>query len=154
VRRDDALSPRSRWRRLALLLSLLLLAASTALSGGCGDSSADCYPTDWEACACADGARGYHQCGASGEGYGACDCSGVTPGAATLDAGDAGDDGPSEAGALAPFLATCAVNADCASDVCFSFTSKGPHCTLACNADADCPAPSPGCSHMGVCKPP
>ena len=36
--------------------------------------------------------------------------------------------------------------------VCFPFTSKGPHCTVPCSADADCPAPSPGCSHMGVCK--
>ncbi|MFS8067836.1 MAG: hypothetical protein ACMG6S_15850, partial [Byssovorax sp.] len=88
----------------------------------------------------------------SGDDYGACDCSGATPGAESADAGTSGDSGPAEAGALGAFLAGCAVNADCESNVCFTFTSKGPHCTIACNADAECPAPSPGCSHMGVCK--
>lgn len=38
--------------------------------------------------------------------------------------------------------------------VCFNFQMKGPHCTHACTTAADCPAPSPGCSGMGVCKAP
>jgi hypothetical protein len=136
--------------------ALALAAAAVALfSSGCGSDGTACYPTDWEACTCAEGARGYHQCSPSGTDYGACDCSGATPGAGSLDAGHAdaaGDSGPAEAGALGAFLADCAVDADCESGVCFNFTSKGPHCTLACSADAECPAPSPGCSHMGVCK--
>jgi hypothetical protein len=138
--------------RRVLALALALVDASAVLFGGCGSDSVACYPTDWEACTCAEGARGYHQCGPSGDDYGTCDCSGATPGAESPDAGDAGDSGPAEGGALGAFLAGCTVNADCESNVCFSFTSKGPHCTIACNADAECPAPSPGCSHMGVCK--
>jgi hypothetical protein len=137
-------------RRLSLVLAGL---AAAALFGGCGSGSggAACYPTDWESCTCTDGARGYQQCVALGDDYGACDCSGVTPGAETPDAGDGG---PIEAGTLAPYLANCKVNGDCESNVCFNFTSKGPHCTIACKADAECPAPSPGCSHMGICKAP
>ena len=135
--------------RCVLALALAVVATATLFSGGCGSDSIACYPTDWEACACAEGARGYHQCSPSGDDYGACDCSGATPGAESVDAGDSG---PAEAGALGAFLASCAVNADCESDICFTFTSKGPHCTLSCSADAECPAPSPGCSHMGVCK--
>lgn len=130
----------------------LVTACAAALFGGCGSEGNACYPTDWEACTCAEGARGYHQCSPSGDDHGACDCSGATPGAESMDAGAAGDSGPAEAGALGAFLADCAVHADCESDVCFNFTSKGPHCTRACSADAECPAPSPGCSHMGVCK--
>jgi hypothetical protein len=139
-----------RWLALSSVFTLVALS-----SGACGSAGGACYPTDWEACTCADGARGYHQCAAPGDGYGACDCSGATPGLAPVDS-DAGpaDAATDEGGALAPFLAMCKVNADCESDVCFPFNSKGPHCTIACNADSDCPAPSPGCSHMGVCKPP
>jgi hypothetical protein len=138
-------------------LALVLVSLAVAAFSGCGSEGAACYPTDWEACTCADATRGYHQCVAEGDGYGACDCSGATPGLTPVSVdGGPGDAAPdaAEGGALAPFLAICKVNADCESNVCFPFNSKGPHCTIACNADADCPAPSPGCSHMGVCKPP
>ena len=124
----------------------LVAACTAALFGGCGIEGNACYPTDWEACTCAEGARGYHQCSPSGDDHGACDCSGATPGAESMDAG------PVEGGTLGAFLASCTVNAECASNVCFTFNSKGPHCTIPCNADMECPAPSPGCSHMGVCK--
>lgn len=133
----------------------VLLAAAMTLFSGCGSGGDACYPTDWEACTCADAARGYHQCAEAGDSYGACDCSGATPGLLPLGAdGGPGDAAPVDGGPLAPFLATCAVSADCESNVCYPFNSKGPHCTIACNADAECPAPSPGCSHMGVCKAP
>jgi hypothetical protein len=56
-------------------------------------------------------------------------------------------------GAL-PFLAECGEDEDCASGLCFNFNAKGLHCTHACQAAADCEAPSPGCSGMGVCKTP
>lgn len=135
------------------LVALALVSLAVAAFFGCGSEGAACYPTDWEACTCADGARGYHQCIARGDGYDACDCSGATPGLVPIDA-DAGDAAPDQGGTLAPFLAICKENADCESSVCFNFNSKGPHCTIACNADAECPAPSPGCSHMGVCKAP
>jgi hypothetical protein len=128
----------------------LLAPALAVLFAGCGSGGAVCYPTDWEACACADGARGYRQCAPLGDTQSACDCSGTTPGAAP----PIEDAGPGDAAALAPFLAICTGNADCESDVCYAFNAKGPHCTIACTADADCPAPSPGCSHMGVCKTP
>jgi hypothetical protein len=131
-----------------LLATALASAVTAALFFGCGSGGGDCYPTDWEGCTCADGARGYHQCGSLGDAYGACDCSGTTPGAAA----PLTDAGPGDAGVLAPFLAICAVSAECESGICYAFNAKGPHCTIACNADADCPAPSPGCSHMGVCK--
>lgn len=135
------------------LASCSVILAMVALFGGCDTAGEACYPADYEACTCADGARGYHQCVAQGDGYSTCDCSGATPGLVLADAGP-GDAASEEGGSLASFLAICAVNADCESNVCFPFNSKGPHCTIACNADADCPAPSPGCSHMGVCKPP
>jgi hypothetical protein len=41
-----------------------------------------------------------------------------------------------------------------ASDTCFSFNMKGPHCTRDCDGPEDCPAPSTGCNNMGVCKAP
>ncbi|MCE9580456.1 MAG: hypothetical protein K8W52_45475 [Deltaproteobacteria bacterium] len=79
--------------------------------------------------------------------------------------GCAGDPAPQPSGADAavgpdatvlPFMAECPLgqNAACASDLCFDFNSKGPHCTHGCTVDTDCEAPSPGCSGMGVCKAP
>jgi len=133
-------------RPLATALAAVT-AAAAALFSGCGSSGVACYPTDWEACTCADGAQGYHQCAALGDAYGACDCSGPTPGAAPIE-----DAGPPDVSVLASFLAVCTVDAECESGLCYAFNAKGPHCTIACNGDADCPAPSPGCSHMGVCK--
>ena len=65
---------------------------------------------------------------------------------------DGGSDDP------LPFMASCDVEDDrCdaeAGDSCFNFNNKGPHCTHACDSPEDCPAPSPGCNNMGVCKVP
>lgn len=58
-----------------------------------------------------------------------------------------------EVGSL-PYLAECNPNFDeeCESGLCFEFNTHGPHCTIPCTSPADCPAPSSGCSGMGVCK--
>jgi hypothetical protein len=53
------------------------------------------------------------------------------------------------------FLEACTTNADCESDLCFNFNAKGLKCTIACTATGPaCPAPSPGCSGMNVCRSP
>jgi hypothetical protein len=41
-----------------------------------------------------------------------------------------------------------------ADNQCFEFNNKAPHCTIECDGDEDCAAPSDGCSGMGVCKAP
>jgi hypothetical protein len=51
-----------------------------------------------------------------------------------------------------PFGAMCLDNAQCASGVCFDFKVRGQFCTKQCNSNADCPAPSPGCNGMGICR--
>jgi hypothetical protein len=53
-----------------------------------------------------------------------------------------------------PYLAECVDDAQCMSGICFPFNAKGPHCTHACETNADCEAPSPGCSNNKVCKVP
>jgi hypothetical protein len=52
------------------------------------------------------------------------------------------------------YLEACQTNEQCQSGLCFNFNQKGPHCTKECTTAAECPAPSPGCNGMGVCKAP
>jgi hypothetical protein len=61
-----------------------------------------------------------------------------------------------DAGELLPFMAECSVGEHerCDTGLCFDFNAKGPHCTHACEVDADCEPPSEGCNGMGVCKAP
>jgi len=66
--------------------------------------------------------------------------------------GSAGGSGGS--GGLLGYLEPCTTDDQCESGLCFPFVSKGPHCTLPCTTDAECPAPSPGCGGMNVCRPP
>jgi hypothetical protein len=57
------------------------------------------------------------------------------------------------AGGLAGFLAPCSANADCASMLCHYYPGVGSSfCSKPCSTAADCPAPSPGCNGMGVCR--
>jgi hypothetical protein len=130
-------------RRLLRPLLLLGLPCLAALGvPGCVEGERACYPSDWRACACADAAEGYQQCDAEGSGYGACDCSGTIPGFS---------------GSPAPgtYMGSCTTDEDCTeTKLCHPFNAKGPHCTLPCSADTDCPEPSPGCNNMGVCKAP
>lgn len=51
-----------------------------------------------------------------------------------------------------PLYAPCLNNGQCASSICYWFKVKGQFCTMLCNVDSDCPAPSPGCSGQGVCR--
>jgi hypothetical protein len=145
-------------RRPYLLLVAFLsmqgaLAAGACSSGDAGPSA--CAPNDARPCACADGRSGISRCTAAGDGYGACACD--TSDGGGEEASDAPDDvldGPGEADALLPFLAPCSTNAECETGLCFPFPSKGPHCTKQCTSGADCPAPSPGCNPMGICRVP
>jgi len=76
--------------------------------------------------------------------------------AAESDPGDEGREGPDAGADLLPFMSECTLGADdaCETGICFDFNTKGPHCTHACEVDADCEDPSPGCNGMGVCKAP
>ena len=51
----------------------------------------------------------------------------------------------------AALYATCTTFEDCMSCVCRTFGHDNK-CTQVCTGDADCPAPSPGCSG-GFCRP-
>ncbi len=135
---------------------------------GCESDERACYPGDFVACACDDGRDGYARCDAEGAAYGACGYCGTTPGldassGSTVDStgasggsGGAGTGGAGGAGgaALLPFMSSCEVDEQCETGLCYPFNAKGPHCTQACDGPEDCPAPSPGCNLMGVCKVP
>ena len=68
--------------------------------------------------------------------------------------GGAGAGAAGGGAALLGFMETCVQDEDCESGLCHVYNAKGPKCTLACQVDADCPSPSPGCNNMGVCKAP
>jgi hypothetical protein len=70
-----------------------------------------------------------------------------TPADASLATQDAGT-------AALGYMEACTDNAQCMSNLCFNFNSKGPHCTHECTTATDCEEPSPGCNGMGVCKVP
>ncbi|MBP9087878.1 MAG: hypothetical protein KBG15_17285 [Kofleriaceae bacterium] len=63
-------------------------------------------------------------------------------------------DGP--AGAAPKYMTSCTIGGTaCESPyTCYDFNSKGPHCSKTCSVATDCPAPSTGCSGMGICKVP
>jgi hypothetical protein len=78
-------------------------------------------------------------------------CGGGDDGSAIPDADPTAPD--VEVGSL-PYLADCDPThaEECESGLCFTFNTHGPHCTTPCSVPTDCPAPSSGCSGMGVCK--
>jgi hypothetical protein len=71
------------------------------------------------------------------------------------DAADAAPDDGVDAGPAA-YMEACELEPDncVAPDMCFMFNDRGPHCTHTCADAGDCPAPSPGCNGMGLCKAP
>jgi hypothetical protein len=141
-------------RPLTLRLVALLLAVALAVAS-CVESERACYPSDWLACECANGKPGYQQCDAEGAGYGACDCSGMIPGLPTSTSSGGGSGSGGEGGSdKVGFMEPCTSNEQCETGLCHPFNAKGPHCSLPCGADAECPPPSPGCNNMGVCKAP
>jgi hypothetical protein len=116
--------------------------------GGDAAAAADAPPdTDGAAdAACMlsiDDAGVTHGCGKGGQGPGDHDDGGgmaAPPSDASPDASDL------------PFGASCRDNGQCATGMCFDFTVKGTFCTKTCSSNADCPAASPGCNGMGVCR--
>lgn len=128
---------------------------------GQGNGGANCLPEDVERCACGDGRAGFMICDPrTSSGYGACNCeldaSPYLP-AAGLEAGE-GDGAASAGDGGLAFLSACSTAAgspQCpAGTSCDDFPAKGPHCSRPCRLPTDCPAPSPGCNMMGVCKAP
>ena len=120
-------------RRLGgrLLWLLLGLAALGGAACGGGTSPSDGAATD----GCA--AHSQSHCGEGG---------------AAGDGGpNGGSDGSTDGGA--GLLGPCLVNEDCTSRLCHYYLGKGASfCTKPCTSDGDCPAPSPGCNQMGVCR--
>ncbi len=115
--------------------------ASPSADGG-ADGTADAAPT----CVglVVDDAGVTHGCTAGGMGPGDRDDGGGAPAPPPPDAAlDAGD---------LPFGASCWDNAQCASGVCFDYKVRGTFCTQPCSASVACPAESPGCNGMGVCR--
>ena len=140
------------WRVQAATLATVI-AAAVLIGGACSMKGVECAPGDFRYCDCPTRAPGYQQCLDDASKYGACDCSGTVPqGAGILvEAGAPPDATPSAAG-LAGFLEPCTQNADCVTNLCFPMNAYGPHCSLPCKKDIDCPPPSPGCSNKGACK--
>jgi hypothetical protein len=60
------------------------------------------------------------------------------------------------AGVAPKYMASCSLTGTACEMPykCYNFNSKGPHCSKTCSAAGDCPAPSTGCSNMGICKVP
>lgn len=106
-----------------------------------------CYPGDKRACECVGTGAGYQPCNTAGDGYAACECS-----ASTSTSSGAGGQGGADA--LLPFMAECTDSSQCATGLCFAYSSKGSHCTVNCADDTQCPSPSPGCNNAGFCKAP
>jgi hypothetical protein len=150
-------TPRPAPRAAAAALGLFLAVASG--TPGC-EGDRECYPTDWRACACGDGAPGYQQCDDAGEAYGACDCTGTIPGlttgaAASGGAGQGGGSAGAGGATLKKFMEECGLDEDCETGLCHFYMGKGASlCSKSCTGAADCPPPSPGCNLMGICKAP
>lgn len=90
-----------------------------------------------------------------GRGMGMGDGGGLPPlsdGGACTPAPDAGVAAPP--GATLRFMDPCTDHNQCPTGLCFSFNMKGPHCSAPCTEPCQCPAPSAGCSNMGICRVP
>jgi hypothetical protein len=145
-----------------LLVGALSLVGILVVACGEGNGNANCLPEDVERCTCQDGHAGYMVCDPSaGTGYGACSCdldaSPYLPEAGVeASARDGATEGGGGGGLV--FMSACSLAAgspQCpAGTSCDDFPAKGPHCSKPCKVATDCPAPSPGCNMMGVCKAP
>lgn len=145
----------ARWRFFRMGRRLAAGGVALALMAGAAcrlDDGKPCYPGDYIACSCSEGARGYAQCSQSGEGYQACDCSGVTPGLVVVSAPADASTREASASSLLGFLEPCEDDQQCSTGLCFPFNAYGPHCSMPCEVDSDCPVPSPGCSNKKTCK--
>jgi hypothetical protein len=148
-------------RRDRLLACALSLFALLVVACGEGNGATNCLPEDVARCTCADGRAGFTVCDPeAGAFYGACNCdlaeSPYLPEAGVeASAGDGASDGGD--GGL-EFMSPCSTEPGsprCPSGTsCDEFPAKGQFCSKPCKEATDCPAPSPGCNMMGVCKAP
>jgi hypothetical protein len=140
------------------------LVAGAFAFAACSTKGNDCYQGDRTSCTCAGAQSGFATCGADGQ-LGACTCGGTGGGgttSTTATGGDAGAGGSASAdggtdagdGGLLPFMSPCTTDAQCETMLCWSFPSKGPHCSKMCTTDTDCPPPSPGCNPQMICRAP
>lgn len=148
-----------------ILAGFAIVAGFVALVGACGEGNggAACLPEDVERCTCADGKSGFMVCDPkAGAFYGACNCE-IDASPYLPEAGvEASTDAPMEAsscsGPVLAFMCACSTaigSPQCPEgDTCYSYPSKGPHCSHPCKEPTDCASPSPGCSPMGECKAP
>ncbi len=154
----------ARDRALGFALATALILSTVCVACGEGNGNAACLPEDVERCTCADGRSGFFVCDpVTASRYGACDCdldaSPYLP-VPPPDTGASGEGGAAdgEAGGGLTFMSPCSLAAgapQCPSGTaCDDFPAKGPHCSKPCKVATDCPAPSPGCNMMGVCKAP
>lgn len=140
-------------------VALWLVTAAVLAVGGCSESRT-CHQGDFTSCTCDDGKAGFAACDVASDDYGACGYCGSIPGSSVaVGVGGAGGGtatGGAGAGGAEPlgFMETCKKDEDCASGQCHTYNAKGQKCTISCQTDSDCPAPSPGCNNMGVCKAP
>ncbi len=141
-----------RGMRAFPLAALIAVSFVIAVAGGTGcDDPPLCYDGEFEACFCA-AERGYRSCAAGT--FGECVCNGDTPGLPGGLAEGGGGAGGAGGQALLPFLSPCDDDDQCESTLCHNFIAKGRKCSQPCDDADDCPAPSPGCNMMGVCKAP
>jgi hypothetical protein len=144
---------------LGVALAVAIVIASSA--GACLPTGRACLPGDYVSCACPGDVAGAALCDDIGSSYGACDCTFFFD--AGLDASES--DAPQEAEAAASdaggvcsgtsnleLTCPCSDDSSCASDFCFTYPSKGPHCSAHCTTDAQCPPPALGCNPQGICK--
>ena len=67
----------------------------------------------------------------------------------------AGRGAPVDSPAFGTFLGACNSTSDCAQgQTCQSYKQFGLRCTMSCESDSDCAAPSKGCSKQHRCSMP
>ncbi|MEO7112383.1 MAG: hypothetical protein ABI183_18200 [Polyangiaceae bacterium] len=149
-------------RTIAQRVALVFIAFGIVVIsvGACLPTGRACNPGDYLPCTCAGDVAGAALCDEIGSSYGMCDCTILLDAGTDVDvtentdaASDANDSGGPCSGEVDLQL-TCACNdnSNCASDFCFTYPSKGPHCSAHCTTDAQCPPPALGCNPQGICK--
>lgn len=143
----------------AAILALFAIAIASSV-GACLPTGRACLPGDYAPCTCANGAAGGALCDAIGSSYGSCDCTILLDAAIESDAANDASDASNDSGGACSgtsnleLTCPCAGDSNCASDFCFTYPSKGPHCSAHCTTDAQCPPPALGCNPQGICKVP
>jgi hypothetical protein len=138
---------------------LTVLSIGALVSLGCGDSGtggsggSGAGSSGGDAPGGSPGNGGDSPGGSPSDGGGGGGLGGDTPIGGESPGGAPGTGGAG-GGAGLGFLAPCEENADCESNICHTYQGQGLMlCTIECEGDGDCPAPSDGCNGMGFCKP-